>query len=429
MKKVSLRSYSAILIAVAVIIGLFIYVARYFSDGEDWALAFAESNTNTHYTITDKNGTVLADMSAEGKVYAENESTRIACYHLIGDYAGNVGTGVLQNFGRELSGFNYITGIEEAADKTLTLTVDSELNEIAYNALAGRKGCVMLVNYKTGEVPVMVSSPSIDPLNVPEELPDGAYINRAISSTFVPGSVYKLVTLTASLDTIPDIMTRSFTCSGSIEVKGVKINCTGNHGTQTIEQALANSCNCAFGELALELGPDVLEEYSEKLGMTSSHNLDSIDTAKGQFIKDESKSADLAWSGIGQSQNLVCPYSMLRLAACIANGGSLAEPSLLGVSSGKTVMLSSDIADKLASMMNYNVTYKYGSGLFSGLNISAKTGTAELSESQASHAWFVGFIRDDEHPYAFVVLVENGGSGLSAAGSIANTVLQAAVKK
>ncbi len=120
---------------------------------------------------------------------------------------------------------------------------------------------------------------------------------------------------------------------------------------------------------------------------------------------------------------------MLRVVSAIANGGTLNEPSMLGASENKTTLLSSSTASKIASMMNYNVTYKYGKSTFSGLDISGKTGTAEVGKGQANHGWCVGFLNDEEHPYAFVVLVEHGGSGLSAAGAVANTVLNYAVKK
>ena len=84
-------------------------------------------------------------------------------------------------------------------------------------------------------------------------------------------------------------------------------------------------------------------------------------------------------------------------------------------------------ARKLKEMMSYNVSYSYGGEqTFPGLNMCAKTGTAEIGDGD-THAWFVGFLNDEAHPYAFVVQVEKGGGGLSVAGSIANKVLQAAV--
>ena len=428
MKKVSLRAYSALLLALLVIVFLVIYIVRYVNNGEDWALYFDEVTSGFSYSITDRNGAPLATMGGGGRYYSDDADTRIACYHVLGDYAGNVGTGALQQYKKELSGFSLIGGIEHREDEALPLTIDAELNKTAYNALAGRKGTVIVSNYKTSEIICMVSSPSIDPLNVPEELPDGAYINRAISATFTPGSVFKLVTLTAALDTMDDINTKTFQCNGSVDVKGVNVKCTGTHGNQTIEQALANSCNCAFAELSLELGADTLAEYAEKLGITTSVKLDGIDCAKGTYVKDEYKSAALAWSGIGQSEDLVCPYSMLRVVSAFANNGTVVEPSLIGNSEKTTQLVNPATADKVKSMMSYNVVYKYGQSTFPGLDICAKTGTAEVGEDKSPHGWFVGFLNDPQHPYAFVVFVENGGSGLGAAGSVANTVLQAAVR-
>ena len=135
---------------------------------------------------------------------------------------------------------------------------------------------------------------------------------------------------------------------------------------------------------------------------------------------------EFAWSGIGQYTDLVSPYAMLRLVSSIANGGTLAEPSLLPEGNGETRLLSRSTADALAEMMDYTVTYAYGDWLFPGLNVCAKTGTAELGDG-TSHAWFVGFLDDPDHPYAFVVMIEQGGGGLSQAGTLANTLLQKAV--
>ena len=150
----------------------------------------------------------------------------------------------------------------------------------------------------------------------------------------------------------------------------------------------------------------------------------------GSFTKGASGSANLAWSGIGQYEDLICPYSMLRYVSAIANGGSVVEPSLLldTPSGSSTTLLSTATANKLRDMMNYNVSAHYGTNRFPGLNLCAKTGTAEVGDG-TSHAWFTGFLLDDAHPYAFVVLVENAGGGLTNAGAVANTVLQAAVNK
>ena len=249
----------------------------------------------------------------------------------------------------------------------------------------------------------------------------GTYINKTIGASFVPGSVYKLVTLAAAIDNIPDLFERSFYCAGSSDLDGIKLNCTGTHGSQTIEQALANSCNCAFGEIALELGYDTLVEYAEKLGFTASLTLDGMDVTRGSIDwEQEDARIGLAWTGIGQHNDLVCPYAMVRYVAAIANGGSVYEPTLLGHGEldRETSLLSADTARQIASMMDYNVETAYGGEwTFPGLDVAAKTGTAEVGDG-TSHAWMTGFLNDPEHPYAFVVLVEHAGGGLTNAGRL-----------
>ena len=265
MKKVSLRSYSALIFALLAIIFLVIYIGKYIKNGEDWALYFDEATSDFSYSITDRNGVSLATMGGGGRYYADDAATRVACYHVIGDYAGNVGTGALQKYRKELSNYSLISGIEHREDEALALTIDSELNKVAYNALAGRKGCVLIVNYKTGEIPCMVSSPSIDPLNVPSELPDGAYINRTISASFTPGSIYKLITLTAALDTMDDIHEKTFQCNGSVDVKGV--TAIPHLGASTPE----SEDNCAV------MAADQLIAYIEKGEVINSVNLPRVE--------------------------------------------------------------------------------------------------------------------------------------------------------
>ena len=210
---------------------------------------------------------------------------------------------------------------------------------------------------------------------------------------------------------------------------GETLNCNGVHGYQTIEQALANSCNSAFAEISLELGAEKIAEYAEKFGFTSAHDLSGIPTAAGAFDIAESGSINEAWSGIGQYDDLVNPYAMLRYVSAIAGGGELREPTILGRRSlldRSTRVLDEATAGKIADMMDYNVQNSYGTWNFPGLALCAKSGTAELGDG-TSHSWFTGFLRDEAHPYAFVVVIEHGGGGLKNAGAVANAVLQAAV--
>lgn len=428
MKKITHRAVSVLLLAALIVAGLVLYTIRYVDEGRDWALSFARANSGSTGALSDRNGRLLASFDAVENRYAEDAATRIACYAVTGDYWGRSGTGALTRFWDEMHDYSLLTGTTHASSRDLQLTVDAGLCRVAYEALGGRKGAVMLMDYRTGEVLCMVSSPSVDPLDNSEP-PEGAYLNRCLSSCFTPGSVFKLVTAAAAIETVPNMDSRSFYCEGKYEIAGVSIVCSGEHYTQTFEQAMANSCNVAFAQIAVKVGQENMIEHVRAYGFLDRHDLDGIPSAAGSYPLDFVGDPELGWSGIGQSTDLVNPYAMLRFVAAVANGGQLAEPHLIAGKSGPvTRLVEKDTADRLGAMMSYNVASHYdGANNFPGLKLCAKTGTAELGDG-SSHAWFVGYLADEQHPYAFVVLVENGGGGLRAAGPVANALLQAAVR-
>ena len=430
MNKVKHRAFAALLVAAFILAGIGVYVARYLEHGAKWATFAVGGYTSgvvSTGTIKDRNGVVLANADGSARTYADDWAVRRACYHAVGDYAGNIGTGALSAFASDLAGYNPITGTYAKGGNEVTLSLDSRLCVRAQEALAGRNGAVLVSNYRTGEILCMTSCPTIDPADSEAEILDGTYLNRCISVAYTPGSVFKLVTSAAAIETLSDIEYQTFTCWGSKDVAGVAINCTSSHGTLSFEDALANSCNVAFADISLQLGGDTLERYVSDYGFTANHKLDSIPTAGGSFSKDNPGTPGLAWSGIGQFEDAICPYSMLRMVSAIASDGILQEPTLvLGRNNGTTNFMNSATANKLRDMMSYNVQSHYGAWNFPGLNLCAKTGTAEVGDG-TSHGWFVGFLLDDAHPYAFVVVVENGGAGISSAAPVANSVLQLAV--
>jgi peptidoglycan glycosyltransferase len=434
MKRVKRRATAALLLAAALLVGLGIFLLRLYQDGADWAMYRANRSVYQNGvldtgTLTDREGVVLASAEGGTASYADDAAVRKACLHVVGDYGGFIGTGALNAFADKLAGYSFAFGTTRGA-QTVALSVDAQLQVTALNALNGRSGAILVMDYETGEILCMVSAPTYDPANPPASFEgtqyEGVFLNRCLSATYTPGSVFKLVTIAAALENLPDLQGRRFTCNGGITVGGEWVACTGHHGEQTIEQALANSCNSVFGELSLELGADTLARYAAALGITEGHTLDGIPTAAGRFDEAEAGTADLAWSGIGQYNDLACPYSMLRLVAAVAGGGTLTEPTLQrGGSGGTARLLSSGTAERIGDMMEYNVLYEYGQWNFPGLSVCAKTGTAETGNG-ASHAWFVGYLNDGP-PLAFAVVVEHGGGGLAAAGAVANTVLQKAV--
>ncbi len=434
MKKVTTRSFAALLLAGLILLGMAVYIFRLARDGGDWAVFYANDSVYANGalnrgTITDRNGLRLAFAGETAFGYAEDSAVRKACLHVVGEQSGSIGTGALSVFRAKLVGYNLIRGTTGDGG-TVKLSIDAELNVTAYEALAGRKGMVLVCNYKTGEILCMTSSPSYDPntgFDPEDPAYEGAYINRAISASFVPGSVFKLVTLAAAIENIPDLFSQTFYCGGSMDVDGITVTCTGTHGTLTAEEALAHSCNCAFAQIALQLGGDTIAKYAERYGLTETHDLNGIETAAGSVESAGDDRGNVAWEGIGQYNDLIVPYSLLRLMGAIANDGVVKEPTILaGVSTGTERIMRSDTARQLASMMSYNVESNYGSWNYPGLDMHAKTGTAEFGDG-TSHAWFAGFITNSDAPLAFVVLVEHGGSGYGVAAPIANTVLQQAV--
>ncbi len=433
MKKVTTRAFAALLIAALILGGMGLYIFRLARDGDDWASFYANDSVYTNGqlnegTVTDRYGTLLAFAGESVYGYAESETVRKACLHVVGDLDGNIGTGALSAFRAELIDYSLLTGTTGEGG-SIKLTIDSDLCAEAYRALNGQRGTVLVYNYETGDILCMVSTPSYDPnYGYTGDESDGAFINRAISASYVPGSVFKLVTLAAALENIPDIWDQTFYCDGDVELPPDTVTCSGVHGTITVEEALAHSCNCAFAEIALQLGGDVIARYAEKYGLTSTHDLNGIETAAGSVESGGEQNANVAWEGIGQYNDLVNPYAMLRFMGAIANHGKVVEPTLLlGEENGSLQLMDRNTADTLADMMGYTAEAEYGGqSTFPGLEMHAKTGTAELGDGD-SHAWFAGFITNENAPLAFVVMVERGGSGFGAARPIANTVLQEAV--
>ncbi len=432
MKKITNRAFSVLLIAALVIVGMTVYVLRYVDHGRDWALYFSRANSGSAGELIDRNGISLAAFSGGESRFAGDALTRTANYHVTGDYWGRSSTGLLSSYWSEMQGFDLLTGTTQAESSILRLSIDSKLNTEAYEALgADRKGAVLLCDYTTGELLCMVSGPSVDPADADAVPGEGAYINRCLSSVFVPGSVFKLITAAAAIEQIPDIESRSFYCEGKTSIAGVDIICSGEHYTQTFEQALSNSCNVAFAQIAVLLGQDTMVRYVTEYGFLDKHDLDGIPTAAGSYPTEFVGDPELGWSGIGQSTDMLNPYALLRFVSAVGNGGVLCEPRLLLDDEEPEVSryMPAETAERLKQMMNYNVVSHYGGEeRFPGLRLCAKTGTAELGDG-TSHAWFAGFLDDEKHPYAFVVLVERGGGGLTVAGELANTLLQAAVRR
>lgn len=440
MKRVRNRALITLCLTLLLVLGMVLFLGRWMFQGRDWVGFFGNSVYYSRGTIYDRNGLLLYD--GEAGAYADSKSMRKATMQLVGD--SNVATSVRSTQADRLSGYNPVTGTAFGSHD-LYLTIDAKLNETAYEALNGHKGVVALYNYKTGEILCLVSAPSFDPLNPPANLDDdryeGAYLNRFFSSTFVPGSIFKVVTTAAVLEYKKDWESFRYTCPGSVSFGDRSVTCPYQHGADmTLQQAFARSCNCAFAQLALELEGTRLQTMMKRAGLLSSLEISDVTTATGSFVVGAPGSIDLAWSGSGQYQDMVNPGSFLTLMGGIANRGTAVVPTLIKketVADSKIPSIqfqrkashkvfSSAICDKLATMMRSNVTEVYGQEQFGSLAVCAKSGTAEVGGGNPPHSWFAGFVDGDSNPLAFVVLVENGGSGAQVAGSVAAKILRQA---
>ncbi|MDR0890452.1 MAG: penicillin-binding protein [Oscillospiraceae bacterium] len=450
MNKLAKRAWFAMVLAGALLLGMAVVIVRYMVSAPDWVTFQSSPHVYSNGVmnsgvITDRSGTVVLNATS-GRSYAESESVRKAMLHLLGDREGNITPFLLNEYGAELVGFDRLNGTYSTTDESavMKLTISADVQKAAYAALDGRKGTVGVYNYKTGEILCAVSSPSFDPDNVPDiagnpDTYDGAYYSRFLYAKYAPGSVFKVLTAAAALEEIDDISARTFTCTGSIEIAGETLVCNGVHGTVTFEQALAQSCNCAFAEIAGELGANTLTKYARRSGVAEQLHFDGVNTAAGSFDLSKAGKYETAWAAIGQYNDQINPCSYMVFMGAIANGGKAAEPYFVekitrGNSSKYEAstemtgrMIEKDTAAALAEMMHYAVENVYGTWNFAGLDACAKSGTAEVGEGKQPNAVFTGFVRNSQYPLAFIVVVENGGSGSAVCTPIISRVLSTCI--
>ena len=398
--------------------------------------------------IVDRNGIILATTQNGERVYNEDSDIRKSFLHIIGDNKGFISGGIQDTFDSELSGYNIIYGVNKESTNRLNLTLDAQLCAYAYNELRPYKGCIAVCNYQTGEILCIATSPTYDVYNKPDNIDtdydfDGVYINRFFGGLYTPGSIFKTVTAMSAIENIYDIFTRTFYCNGSYEENGVKIICNDTHGEVTFEQALNQSCNVAFAQIAIELGSEKLSEAFSEAGLGSSVTTpDRITTTAGRTdISSQTSANDLGWAGIGQHTTLVNPYSVLTYICAVANGGKCYEPYFVKSATNENnravykaepvesaVTINPSTASTLDKMLRSTVSDYYGDYRFGELTMCGKTGTAEKDDKNPT-AWFIGYSQDDSFPYAVVAVLEESGSGLKYAGTAASNVMQKAYSK
>ncbi|QAT62320.1 MULTISPECIES: peptidoglycan D,D-transpeptidase FtsI family protein [Tissierellales] len=390
--------------------------------------------------ILDRNGKILAYSKKTGE---EEIAKRYYNYgslysHIIGySYREYGKSGLEATYNNELLNLKDNAALNEiqkmikpnGEGNSIKLTVDHHIQEYAKSLLKGKKGSVIVMNPKTGEIYAMVSLPDFDVSTLREnwktivENPDSPFLNRATMGLYEPGSTFKVLTSIAALENFDE--DKVIDCKGSVKIDGYTFkdyNGKG-HGRVDLQEALVESCNVYFTQIGVEIGKNKLGEVAEDFFINKSIPFD-LSVKKSSFpFRENISTTELAASSIGQGKVRVTPLNMVMIASGIANGGNIVKPTLVKevispegkvIKSIEPQILSQGVdgftANKVKNMMVEVV--KRGTGTraqIKNMRVAGKTGTAENSTGK-THSWFIGFAPADDAKVAVVVLLESDGS-------------------
>ena len=449
MNKVVGRSAILLILVLALSVGSVLFLFEYLFYADDWVMKEGSPHVYTDYssvcgTIVDRNGILLLDTN-NGRTYGDDPKVNSSMIHWLGDKQGFIYAPTISHYAEQMTSFDPINGLYVYGNDNgkVKLTFSAKVQAAALDAMAEYKGTVAVYNYKTGQILCAVTTPTYDPDNVPDINADtsgvweGAYINRFTKATYTPGSIFKIVTTIAALETIPDIMEQTFQCNGETEYGIDKVTCMEKHGKINLQDAFLHSCNCAFAAVADQLGGQVLQQYAQNLGISKKLTFDGITTASGSLHADGAADVLVAWSAIGQHKDQINPCQFMTLMGTIAGEGKAAAPyfveSITGGAWGEYFahrqdapwQLNAQTANMLKDLMRNNVESYYGDENFPGLTVCAKSGTAELGGDLTPNAMFAGFVADEKYPLAFIVVAENAGFGRKNCVPILSKVLAA----
>ena len=347
------------------------------------------------------------------------------------------------------------------------LTIDPEVQQAAYDALAGREGAVVALDPSTGAILAMVSSPSYDPSAFASQDASAAneasktlsedssrpLDNRAIAGNrYPPGSTFKIITTAAALRTgkitpdaevdAPDTITLPGT-NHSLENYGGE-SCGGR---TSFSHAFAQSCNTPFAQMAIDVGEEELAKEAHSWGFDSDLSI-PLKVTPSVYPHNDSQ-AQTAMAGIGQASVQATPLMMAMVAATVANDGEQMTPYLVSrtldpdlnevsTTSKKVARtpIDSATAKSLSSLMQTAVTEGTGTNAqVAGVQVAGKTGTAETGSDTGPTTWFAGFAGTDiNKPQVALAVVLDGNAdtedkatGGKVAGPVAAQVIDAAV--
>lgn len=451
-----------------IFLGLFVLVMGYFT-----YFLMAKSNDVINSTYN-RRQELLAEriirgeiLSADGDILArtvmDENGSEIREYpyqdlfvHVVGRYSrGIAGIEESENIRLLTSNINSAEKMyhdligEKSLGNNVVTTLNTELQQIAYDALGDHRGAVVVMEPDTGKILAMVSKPAYDPNVidsqwdelVADEETESPLLNRATQGLYPPGSTFKILTSLAYIRGNPSYLSYDYNCDGSIKFDDMVIHCYDNkaHGEVDLLQSFAKSCNTSFATIGKSL--DLDQYYNLCENFLFNQNLPfTLTCSQSSFTlqKANSSTKEAMQTAIGQGKTLITPLHNALIAATVANGGIMMKPYIVDHienANGSLVkkyipkvyanLMTTGESNYIAKMMRKVVTDGTGKKL-NDMKVKAagKTGSADTEGKQA-HAWFIGFAPYDNPEIVVSIIVENVGTGSDYAVPIAKKIFDA----
>jgi peptidoglycan glycosyltransferase len=451
-----------------IFIGLFVLMAGYFSY---YIMIRSDEVINNAYNKRQEvlserfvRGQILSankEILAQTLVDADGKETRVYPFgkvfaHVVGrNSKGTTGIEESENIRLLTSNINSIEvmysdliGEKSPGDNVVT-TLDTKLQQVAFDALGDYRGAVVVMEANTGRILAMVSTPAYDPNKVDEEweklLEDedtkkAPLFNRATQGKYPPGSTFKIVTALEYMRENLTYLEYEYDCNGGFEYEGKTIHCHNNkkHGEVDLPLSIAKSCNSSFANIGKDLDIEKFYNlceallFNQKLPINMASSVSSFALKKGL-----SGTQEAMQTAIGQGNTLISPLHNAMITAAVANGGVMMKPYVVDHienAEGATVkkyssqtigrMMSGEEADYLAEAMRLVVTDGTATKLKDlKAEVAGKTGSADNPAGRA-HSWFVGFAPYEDTEVVVSIIVENVGTGSEYAVPIARKIFK-----
>lgn len=376
---------------------------------------------------------------------------------------------LVDSVGREVG---TLDEIDSVIGGELVLTLDLNLQIVAEGLLEDKVGAIVAMDPRNGEILAMASSPSFDPNSFSTRIsgqdwnqlindPNRPFLNRAVQTSYSPGSIFKLIMADAGLEEGFVTDSTHVFCSGAAVFYNRVFHCAEQrgHGTVNLETAITRSCNIFFYDLGRRMGISKIAQHAHALGLGERTGIDLPGERSGVMPSPEWKekekrakwfAGDTISVSIGQSFVSTTPLQILRAVSAIATGGKLTTPHVLLRAEGlpddtmrwpvHQISLGEENARKIREGMWGSVN-NWGTGhnaVIPGLDICGKTGTVQVLSSEKKktgvqsdpsifedHSWFAGFATRDNPEISVVVFLEHGGRGGIAAAPLAREIFRA----